>query len=166
MRRGRDLMNARRFFLCAKDAAEELERCEHWLRTHHELAEAPKTQDYQPHYGGGNSDPTTKVDALMDREATLRRQRMIPCEETLDIAFTMVGKVSEEFSDKASMGISCHYLYGESWPTVAQSTGIPKESMRLLVNAAFDYLDSVYEFGAYQDGSLWVSCSGTLVEAV
>ena len=160
-------MDAREFFNEAQTAADELERCKLWLESHRATAEAPKTQKFSERVStSGNHDPMGIIDEIMDKERNMRLTMIEFDEEIVGLAYTVVQKISNEFSDKAAQAICSHYLLGEPWRRVYSDFAESREYVRLLVKAAFDWLDSFYRFGTSSNGTLWIESAHINPEAL
>ena len=148
-------MDFRELFRRARLAAEDLERCTAQLAAMREKVSSPSGMAYDAIHvrGGSSNDPTRAIDALMEREAKMRERRARECEQVLDAAWEAVGIVSADLSDASAQVLSEHYLFGRTWPEVAQSIGRRSRTTPMdMAGVALDWLDSFCAISEDADG--------------
>lgn len=141
-------------FRRAQAAADDLQRCNDRIS---ELRETLALHGHSggPHVSGGFvHDVMAPVDALLDKELSMRERAASECECWIDAAWDAVELVSTDWSDAAAQALTMHYLMGETWDSVAASLNRrSRTTVWELVCAAIDWLDSVAVVDMDKDGA-------------
>lgn len=143
-------MNAREFFVAARDAVQRIVEFERRLEAKRELSVMRARSD-GPRGKGGVTDPSRRIDDLMEFEAESERERRQDTRLVLDASGVLNGYAAIDPNGAAVLRMG--YLQLMPWRDIAETTGTEYDAVRSIESVAFDRIDSE-GLAAMRDGVL------------
>lgn len=146
-------MNAREFFCAARDAVQRQSTYRSRLEAKRQLA-VMKARREGPSGRGGVTDPTKRIDDLIELQREFERER-----ESDRALIGRAVRVLKGYSDIDAPGaavLAARYLGLVSWPAIADRMGIDYRRARELEGMALDRIDSE-GLAATERGRLWIT---------
>ena len=143
-------MRAREFFVAARDAIQRLRSYEERLDAKRELS-VMRARSNEPRGKGGVTDPSKRIDDLIEFEEDAERERKQDIE-----LFIQANKVIDGLYAIDRMGamvLSARYIRLTPWRTIANLYDIQYDEVRTIESVALDRIDSE-GLAAMRDGVL------------
>lgn len=132
-------MTAREFFVAARDAVQRITEFQRRLEAKRELSVMRARSD-GPRGKGGVTDPSRRIDDLIEFEAESERERRQDTRLVLDADRVIAGY--SEIDRAGAAVLRMRYLNLMPWRNVAEAAGVDYDAVRSMESVAFDRIDS------------------------
>lgn len=146
-------MTSREYFCAARDAMERLATYDQRIEAKRELAVMRARRD-GPSGRGGVTDPTKRIDDLVDMERDFERERMEDRRTVVDASSVLESYY--RIDQLGSVILRARYLRLCPWQKIAEETGLSYDKVREAESVAHDRIDSE-GIAAISGGSLRVT---------
>lgn len=132
-------MTAREFFCAARDAVQRITTYDQRLEAKRQLA-VMKARREGPTSRGGVTDPSKRIDDLIDMQLEAERELVADTQLALDASRVLEGYT--EIDSRGAEVLRMRYLRLMPWGVVAEETGLPYSIVRDIESVALDRIDS------------------------
>ena len=132
-------MTAREFFCAARDAVQRITTYDQRLEAKRQLA-VMKARREGPTSRGGVTDPSKRIDDLIDMQLEAERELVADTQLALDASRVLEGYA--EIDSSGAEVLRMRYLRLMPWGVVAEETGLPYSIVRDIESVALDRIDS------------------------
>lgn len=132
-------MTAREFFCAARDAVQRITTYDQRLEAKRQLA-VMKARREGPTSRGGVTDPSKRIDDLIDMQLEAERELVADTQLALDASRVLEGYA--EIDSRGAEVLRMRYLRLMPWGVVAEETGLPYSIVRDIESVALDRIDS------------------------
>lgn len=132
-------MTSREFFCAAREAVQRLRGYADKLEAKRQLAVIKARAD-GPSARGGVTDPSARIDELMDFEAGFERDRLRLAEAVAEAEAVLSGL--REIDPAGAAIVRARYINAMAWSDICEACGMGYGEVRAIESAAHDLVDS------------------------